>query len=148
MSKRLPAAGLALLLGMTALAGCTAPAPQADAVRSTDAAQSDDAERAAAASQATGATRPVRRMPPLGGPLPPERVSGYCEADTDCRTRTLANGCITCAGKDDRGMPETPRDAPACAAQQRECRCVDHRCEAKPRMVDSPVEQAADEDAP
>ena len=87
-----------------------------------------------------------RKMPPLGGPLPPTRVQGYCEADADCSLRTGHDGCGTCVGRGDPvDLPAT--GASTCGMQQTEgCRCVDRRCAARPRMVDSPVQQAAPED--
>ena len=122
------------------LAACTAPGAQGGAgLHQTDAAHPQRSSPQAR----TG--KPVK-MPPLGGPLPPERVQGYCEADADCSVRTARNGCATCVGRGDAAEALPSGGAATCGMQETDgCRCIDHRCAAKPRMIDSPIQQAAPE---
>lgn len=122
------------------LAACTAPTTQEGAGTQ----RAEGAQQQPAAAQTPQSGRRVK-MPPLGGPLPPERVQGYCDVDADCSARTGRNGCAVCVGRDD-ATDALPSTAAGCGMQETEgCRCVDHRCVAKPRMIDSPVEQAEPE---
>jgi hypothetical protein len=123
------------------LAACTAPSTQ----RGPGAQHIDVAQQQAAAAAKPQSGRSVK-MPPLGGPLPPERVQGYCEADADCSMRADRKGCATCTSRNDIASSDESAAGKACGPQQTECRCVDQRCQAKPLLIDSPVEQAAPED--
>ena len=123
------------------LAACTAPNTQEDAGRQ----RAGVAQQRPVAAETPQSGRRVK-MPPLGGPLPPERVQGYCETDTDCSVRADRHGCGVCASRGD-ATDASPSNAATCGMQETEgCRCVDHRCAAKPRLIDSPVEQAATTD--
>ena len=162
MRPGLAIAGFALLV---ALSACAAPSTQsASAAPAADDGQATHGTPppTAVAQSAAPQQAPRRiKMPPLGGPLPPERVAidRSCNTDADCAVKDVGNCCGTsapsCVNRDAKIDPAAVRaqcgDARGetlCATPLIEgCRCIDGRCEAKPQMVD-PVQQAAEDTPP
>jgi hypothetical protein len=157
--RRLPLPFLLLpLMTLFGIAACAAPQPgegQEAGARKDIAAQADTQTTRSAASPTASKPRIGDKvlMPPLGGPLPPQRVEPpvkidrSCRTDSDCAVKNVGNCCgyyPACVNKD---SPTDPEGVQAQCAKDgvagvcgfpdiQGCRCANHQCIGSTSAID------------
>jgi len=138
MTRTIHRIGCSTLLLVMLAAGCTSPSPAASARES-------DAGEGTASGESTRQAPQPSPAPPMGGPLPAERVPSpvkldtSCKVDADCAVKDVGNCCgamPACVHKDSPTDPaavqaECARKGMASVCGFREisaCSCSDGRC--------------------